>query len=85
MVDVSDSKRAAWNAQAHGKNRGTVPAAPAEIEVARRVELKILLTPHRPVPSSWLSEIEGAYSPGEDALSTDILSFIAIRTHKERP
>ena len=60
MVDVRELNRAAWNAQVEGKNRWTVPVSPEEIAAARRGELKILLTPHRSVPSSWLSEIEGA-------------------------
>jgi SAM-dependent methyltransferase len=60
VVEIRDLNRAAWDMQVSRKNRWTVPVTPAEIEAARRGELQILLTPHTPVPHSWISEIRGA-------------------------
>jgi len=60
VVDVREMNRDAWDARVAKKNRWTIPVSPQEIEAARRGEWEILLTPTRPVPSSWFPDLEGA-------------------------
>ncbi len=50
----------AWNEQVRKLNRWTVPVSPGQIAAARRGELKIDLTPNKPVPLNWLGELSGA-------------------------
>jgi SAM-dependent methyltransferase len=57
MADVQDLNKRAWDNLVAKGNRWTVPVTSEEIEAARRGEWRIVLTPIRPVPSSWLPNL----------------------------
>jgi len=58
--DILDLNRRAWDAQVEKQNRWTVPITSEEVDVARRGDWSILLTPIRPVPRSWFPEMRDA-------------------------
>lgn len=58
-MDLLKYNREAWNKMVSDKNQWTVPANPAAIEEARRGNWNIVLTPTKPVPHSWLSDLKG--------------------------
>ena len=49
----------AWNLSVRSENRWTVPVSPEEVEKARQGSLKIVLTPKKTIPDSWLSPVKG--------------------------
>jgi len=51
--------RDAWNRKVERGNRWTVPVGPEEIAEARTGRPKLLLTPTKPIPRSWLPELRG--------------------------
>jgi len=51
--------REAWNRQVAKGNRWTQPVSPAEVEVARRGELALKLTPRKLVPMEWYPRLRG--------------------------
>lgn len=54
-----DYNRAAWNDKVRKANQWTLPAAPEEIARARDGDLRLVLTPLKPVPQDWLATVEG--------------------------
>jgi SAM-dependent methyltransferase len=50
--------RSAWNAEVHKGNVWTIPASAAEIQAAAKGQFSILLTPERPIPSSWMGDVK---------------------------
>ena len=57
--DVNAHNRRAWDAQVEQRNRWTVPVSADQIAQARRGDLRILLTPCKPVPKAWLPTLRG--------------------------
>jgi SAM-dependent methyltransferase len=57
--DIRDYNRKAWNRQVEEGNEWTKPVSHEEIELARRGEWKIVLTPLRPVPQDWFPPTRG--------------------------
>jgi len=58
--DILRLNRNAWNALVDHGNRWTVPVGPEVVADARRGVWQIVLTPLRPVPSTWFPDLEGA-------------------------
>jgi ubiquinone/menaquinone biosynthesis C-methylase UbiE len=48
----------AWDKQVRLKNKWTIPVSRKKIENARHGNLKVLLTPWKPVPGDWFPEIK---------------------------
>jgi SAM-dependent methyltransferase len=57
--DVVEHNRAAWDRQVEQGNQWTVPVSPEEVARARQGDWQLLLTPTKPVPSSWFPPIPG--------------------------
>ena len=53
MTDLLRWNRDAWNRAVEEGDRWTVPVSADEVAAARRGELRILLTPRKPVPRAW--------------------------------
>ena len=60
MDDILQFNMKAWDKKVNEKNRWTLPASPQEIQDARNGKWQVLLTPCKPVPSSWFPEMAGA-------------------------
>ncbi len=58
--DVRKHNASAWDAEVERGNPWTVPVSHESMEAARRGDLKIFLTPTRPVPAPWFPPLEGA-------------------------
>jgi SAM-dependent methyltransferase len=58
-MDVRKHNREAWDRFVEARNRWTVPVGDDDINAARQGNCRILLTPTRPVPASWLEPLEG--------------------------
>ena len=58
-MDVLRHNRIAWNRRVETENRWTVPVSSQDIAAARRGDWQIVLTPTKPVPSSWFPPLEG--------------------------
>ena len=56
---VQAYNRAAWDAQTQGGNQWTIPVSPDEVNRARSGDVRVVLTPTRTVPASWLGELRG--------------------------
>lgn len=59
MKDIVDHNRRAWDGLVDRRDRWTIPVGPEVIQDARKGEWKIVLTPTRPVPSSWFPPLTG--------------------------
>ena len=59
MLNIRDYNREAWNKQVKKGNIWTIPASPEEISAARKGNWRIVLTPTKPVPHSWLPDLPG--------------------------
>jgi ubiquinone/menaquinone biosynthesis C-methylase UbiE len=57
MTDLLEHNRKAWNEEAKKGNIWTLPASKDDIEAARKGQVKIVLTPQKPVPRDWLGDI----------------------------
>jgi len=60
FINVRAHNRAAWDRNVERGNAWTIPVSAAEIEKARQGDLRLLLTPTKPVPANWypaLSEL----------------------------
>ncbi len=58
-MDILEHNRAAWNNEVAKGNQWTIPVTRKEIDDAVRGDVKILLTPYKPVPKDWLGDLEG--------------------------
>lgn len=58
-MDHRDHNRAAWDKKVEGHDRWTLPVGQAEVERARNGDLRLLLTPTKPVPLAWLPIMQG--------------------------
>ena len=57
-VDVTAFNKNAWNKEVEKGNEWTIPVSPEEIAEARLGNFKILLTPTKPVPSTWFPPLK---------------------------
>lgn len=57
--DLAAHNRSAWNRQAQGGSRWSVPVDAAAIARARRGDWSVVLTPTRPVPREWFGDLAG--------------------------
>jgi len=58
-IDVTAFNKNAWNKEVEKGNEWTVPVSPEEIAEARLGNIKILLTPTKPVPAEWFPPLKG--------------------------
>jgi SAM-dependent methyltransferase len=58
-MDVRSYNRRAWDREVEKKNPWTVAVTPEVIAAARRGDWQIVLTPTKPVPSSWFPRLRG--------------------------
>ena len=59
-MDVVKYNRQAWDDLVETGNRWTIPVSSEQVEAARNGDVRLLLTPTRRVPASWLGVLEGA-------------------------
>lgn len=58
--EVARLNRQAWDRQVEQGNEWTRPVSPEQVAAARRGDVRVLLTPIRPVPADWLGPLAGA-------------------------
>ena len=58
-MDILHYNKEAWDKRVQEKDRWTVPVSSETIAAARKGEWEILLTPSKPVPRAWLTELAG--------------------------
>lgn len=58
-MDVYNHNRKAWDKMAAEGIEWSIPADPELIEYARRGEVALYVTPHRPCPQDWLPDFRG--------------------------
>jgi SAM-dependent methyltransferase len=58
-VDVLEHNRIAWNKNVERKNPWTIPVSSEAVGAARQGRWEIVLTPTKPVPREWFSELAG--------------------------
>lgn len=58
-MNLLEHNRIAWNNEVAKGNPWTIPASREEIQEAAHGNVKILLTPYKPVPKTWLGELPG--------------------------
>lgn len=58
-MNLLEHNRKAWNHEVEKGNQWTIPVQQAEIEEAKNGSYKIVLTPYKPVPKTWLGDIKG--------------------------
>lgn len=58
-MNIRNRNRAAWNRLVKEGNRWTIPVSAEEITNARQDQWEIYLTPSKPIPKDWLTEIAG--------------------------
>ena len=56
-MNLLEHNRLAWNQEALNGNRWTIPVTKLEIEAAIQGELKLHLTPYKPIPVDWLGDV----------------------------
>jgi 2-polyprenyl-3-methyl-5-hydroxy-6-metoxy-1,4-benzoquinol methylase len=56
-MTLLDHNRNAWNQEVRRGSKWTIPVTKAEIEAAAQGNYTILLTPYKPVPTSWLGDV----------------------------
>lgn len=59
QTDVWSHNSRAWDAEVARGNKWTVPVSPEEVDRARRGEVRVVLTPFKPVPAHWLGDLKG--------------------------
>ncbi|MEZ6046536.1 MAG: class I SAM-dependent methyltransferase [Planctomycetaceae bacterium] len=60
QIDVLQHNRESWNKYVAEGNRWSTPVAVEEVTQARNGNIRILLTPNRPVPKEWLGNLAGS-------------------------
>ena len=60
MDRILRHNQSAWDRQSAAGSPWCEPVSVAEIEAARRGDVSVILTPVRPVPTSWLGDLRGA-------------------------
>ena len=60
MIDrIREHNRESWNENVQAGNQWTIPVSSKIIELARRGNWAIILTPQKPVPANWFPDIKG--------------------------
>jgi len=59
VFDLLKYNREAWEKEVREGNKWTLPVSEQEIAEARNGNLRIFLTPTKPVPASWLEDLRG--------------------------
>lgn len=57
-MDIRKYNRIAWDRQVEHGNQWTIPVSKEIIEAARQGQWEIILTPSKPVPKKWFSELK---------------------------
>jgi len=58
-MDIRKYNSLAWDREVERGNKWTIPVSEAVIAAARLGEWEILLTPSKPVPRAWFTDLEG--------------------------
>ncbi len=58
-MNLLEHNRTAWNKEVKDGNKWTIPVGKPELDEASAGDVKIVLTPYKPVPNSWLGELKG--------------------------
>ena len=58
-MNILKHNRAAWNNEVRKGNQWTIPATREEIDAAKMGDVKIFLTPIKPIPKDWLGDLAG--------------------------
>lgn len=58
-MDILKHNSIAWDNEVKNKNQWTIPVTSKEVNDAKKGEYKLLLTPTKPVPKEWISDING--------------------------
>lgn len=58
-MNITEYNREAWDRQVERGDEWTIPVTPEQVAVARRGEVRIVLTPTRPVPAAWFPPLRG--------------------------
>lgn len=58
-MDIRNHNEKAWDNEVKLENKWTIPVSSEEIDLARRGEYKLLLTPTKDVPKDWIGDIKG--------------------------
>ena len=59
MNEILEHNRLAWNKEVQKGNIWTIPVKKEELDAAANGEIKIFLTPYKPVPKDWLGNVKG--------------------------
>jgi SAM-dependent methyltransferase len=59
LMDVRRHNREAWDRLVEARNQWTVPVGESEIRAAAKGDCRVLLTPTKTVPLSWLEPLKG--------------------------
>ena len=59
IMDIRAHNREAWDQAHEWGNPWTIPVEPEEVQRARQGDLRIFLTPTKPVPKAWLPPLKG--------------------------
>lgn len=57
-MDILKHNSMAWDNEVKNKNKWTIPVTPDEVENAKNGEYTLLLTPTKPVPKEWTSNLK---------------------------
>lgn len=58
-MDIIEHNRRAWNRESTDGSAWSTPVGPEVIQAARDGVCNVILTPRKPVPSSWLGDLRG--------------------------
>ena len=58
-MSLLEHNRLAWNKEVKDGNKWTIPVGKSELDAATKGEVKIVLTPYKPIPKSWLGDLKG--------------------------
>jgi SAM-dependent methyltransferase len=58
-MDILKHNREAWEKEVREGNKWTIPVSAEEIAEARKGNVKIFLTPTKPIPLSWYEDLKG--------------------------
>ena len=58
-MSLLEHNRLAWNKEVKDGNKWTIPVGKSELDAAAKGEVKIVLTPYKPIPKSWLGDLKG--------------------------
>jgi ubiquinone/menaquinone biosynthesis C-methylase UbiE len=56
-MNLLEHNRNAWNEEVKKGNKWTIPVTKEDIEAARRGDVRIVLTPRKPIPLAWMGDL----------------------------